>query len=227
MLMVILGAGASFDSASLIHPSTSCVNRPPLADQLFDNRPMFRTALMKYRQIQPIMTYLGNRSKRGVEEVLQGLSEESPRVPERARQLMAVRYYIREIIHDCCKEWLTEVHGITTHKTFVDQILECETQRVLFVTFNYDILLEDVLSDHKLSIKEFGDYTNKSVKFALYKLHGSIDWVRAVHLGHEGIPARNVLIDEVARLQGSRTKDRARSSKSIGISLLILWTRFS
>jgi hypothetical protein len=204
MLMVILGAGASFDSASLLHPSTPCVNRPPLADQLFDNRPMFRAALMKYRPLQPIMTYLGNRHGRSVEEVLQGLSEESPRVAERARQLMAARYYIREIIHDCCKEWLKEVHGITTHKTFVDQILECESQRVLFVTFNYDTLVEDVLSDHNLSIKGFEDYTYKSAKFTLYKLHGSIDWVRAVHLGHEGIPARSLLIDEVARLADKR-----------------------
>jgi SIR2-like domain len=178
MLLVILGAGASYDSAPNLQLGQTTLYRPPLADQLFDNRMSFRPALARYRQCHPIVPYIFNRGKRSLEEVLQELSES--KTAERPRQLMAVRYYIRDIIHHCCKDWLAEINCITNHKTLVDQILEYEKERILFVTFNYDELLEDALSDHGFSTNSLQAYANGHYRFSLYKLHGSVNWVRLI-----------------------------------------------
>ncbi len=201
MLLVILGAGASFDSAPSLHPSQGGRYRPPLANGLFDGREIFRQALMRYRQCQPIITYLRGRGSRSLEQVLQELSDSASKISERPRQLLAVRYYIRDIIQECSKNWIPEVSCITTHKTLVDQILECAGERVLFVTFNYDELLEDALSDHGFKTNDLKHYIHDHHQFCLYKLHGSIKWVRFVWHASQYPIARTDLIDKAAQLK--------------------------
>ncbi len=128
---------------------------------------------------------------------------------------MAVRYYIRDIIYHCCTQWLTEVNCITTHKTLVDQILECERDRVLFVTFNYDELLEDALSDHGFSVDTFEGYINRTVKFALYKLHGSVNWVRLVFCGASHRKTRDEVINGALQLTEPQSGTGFRLSRNI------------
>src|SRR5271156_5127550 len=56
MLLVIFGAGASYDSAPTYPPGTSIpagdvlngFHRPPLANELFANRPVFAEAIMRF-----------------------------------------------------------------------------------------------------------------------------------------------------------------------------------
>jgi len=59
--------------------------------------------------------------------------------------MMALRFYLRDVIDKCSMGWLKDVDGVTNHKTLVDQILERPSERTLFVTFNYDELIEDAL----------------------------------------------------------------------------------
>ena len=60
MLLVVLGAGASYDSAASKPPprfsSTEPLsNRPPLASHLFGNRPYFGEVMEKYSHCLPIV----------------------------------------------------------------------------------------------------------------------------------------------------------------------------
>jgi hypothetical protein len=182
MLMVVFGAGASFDSAPSRKPIASTIRgyRPPLADNLFDGREEFRTALNTYWQIQPIVPYLRERGTRSLEEILQELYENTENHPQRSRQMMALRFYIRDVIDECSMGWLKDVDGVTNQKTLVDQILEWPSERTLFVTFNYDELIEDALLGLGFRNQCFEDYITRLSQFALYKLHGSIRWARLV-----------------------------------------------
>ncbi len=62
MLLVIFGAGASFDSAPTYPPGANVLggdrlnnfHRPPLANELFENRPVFAEAITRLPECQPI-----------------------------------------------------------------------------------------------------------------------------------------------------------------------------
>ncbi len=100
MLMVILGAGASYDSAPSfpVHFKNTRA-RPPLADQLFDDeRTIFRSIITKYPQCHPIVPNLRTRHGKSLEDVLQNFQAEADSYPARVSQLLAVRYYIREAV---------------------------------------------------------------------------------------------------------------------------------
>jgi hypothetical protein len=96
MLLVIFGAGASYDSDPARPPETvKDDRRPPLADQLFDNREKFAEALTYFPECKPIVPLL--RGTGEVEQRLEQLRDEAisaPPYPERLRQLAAVRGYL-------------------------------------------------------------------------------------------------------------------------------------
>jgi hypothetical protein len=96
MLMVIFGAGASFDSVPSKPPSEdalilnkySC--RPPLANQLFEERRLFAKILERYPQCLSIVPHLRHLGKRQLEEVLEQFQTEAVSYPPGFQQLAAV-----------------------------------------------------------------------------------------------------------------------------------------
>ncbi len=104
MLMVILGAGASYDSFAP-RPASSHMElgRPPLADQLFDDkRDFFAETLMKYPEALAVANDLRIRApNQTVEEVLERLRDEAATDHRRHRQLAAIRYYLQDMIFRC------------------------------------------------------------------------------------------------------------------------------
>src|SRR5829696_3559817 len=103
MLLVIVGAGASYDSVSTFPPDSSHHtyfslredDRLPLANQLFafGSREEFARDAASFPQCRPIIPSLEN-SEGGiaVEGVLQWLQDEADEYPERHRQLAAIRF---------------------------------------------------------------------------------------------------------------------------------------
>lgn len=131
--MVVFGAGASYDSTSSFpltrfpnHP-----NRPPLTDQLFEERPEFVRARALFPRCLPIIPYFQNLSGGiSVEQVLERLQVESSGDPERMRQLVAIRYYLHFMLSRCEKMWIDSKAGVTNYKTLLDQIRHSkQTQR--------------------------------------------------------------------------------------------------
>jgi hypothetical protein len=102
VLLVIFGAGASYDSVdlSLVPDMQLSINvgslfPPPLANHLFDERPEFIAAMNRYPQISmliPRLRQAANAGGKTIEEVLREIQEEVDTYPERKSHLMAMEF---------------------------------------------------------------------------------------------------------------------------------------
>jgi hypothetical protein len=178
VLTVIFGAGASYDSVPAIPAGNEY--RPPLANELFGDRSLFALSIENLRTIQPIIPRLRHIAGRGVESVLMEIQEEAAQNPERSRQLMAVRYYIQTVLATVERGWKSASHGVTNYKTLLDDISQWRqvNETVCLITFNYDTILDDAVAGLGQSIDSLDDYIFGRSCFKLFKVHGSINWVR-------------------------------------------------
>ena len=187
MLMVVFGAGASYDSIPALAPkkqvpgSAAGFYRPPLSGELFANREPFSTVLANYPQCHPIVPFLRNLDKTSVEEVFEELQEEALRYPARIQQLAAVRYYLHHLLWVCDTTWSAQSLGITNYRTLLDEIEfhRKPDEQVCIVTFNYDRLLEAALPVVGVEITDLNSYISHP-NYKLIKLHGSVNWARRV-----------------------------------------------
>src|SRR5260370_5304529 len=87
MLMVIFGAGASFDSCPTYLPGAQVpmsgdqarlnkLYRPPLANELFENRPLFAEAIDRFPECRTIVPRLRNLGERSLEATLEDIRSE-------------------------------------------------------------------------------------------------------------------------------------------------------
>ena len=184
MLLMVLGAGASYDSADMpIQRSSSySVWRPPLARGLFGTVPEYAAILDTYPQVAGLVHRVREALHRDedLEGTLESLRDEAGVVPLRRRQLLALQFYLRHLLRECGDRWASEHGGVTHYARLVDEI---ETWRgpaeVVYVTFNYDTLLEKALVGTK-RLNCLADYATGPVR--VIKPHGSVDWVRIVPL---------------------------------------------
>lgn len=189
MLMVILGAGASYDSTPRHTPGMgitangmSFEPRPPMADGLFETR--FKKAMERFPECIPLVPLL----RTSVEERLQRLlveAEEEESLTCR-QQIMAIRHYLHQIIGDCEEGWIQAHGGITNHVALVGRISRwCNRFKkgACFVTFNYDTLIERAFLHAPLNIRmqELDEYISHET-YKVIKLHGSITWFHEVRL---------------------------------------------
>ena len=127
MLIVVFGAGASYDSVPArppnSWPSHRLPDRLPLANELFDDRPEFAADMRRFERCQPIVPYLQRLPPDStVERVLESLQAEAVEYPERYRQLAATRYYLHFMIWRCELRWNEIAMGVTNYKTLLDQL---------------------------------------------------------------------------------------------------------
>ena len=194
MLLVIFGAGASFDSFPECPPEKVLPalrpplaanhyenDRPPLANQLFDNRPNFIEAMTRFPDCLPLIPQL-RRAGVVVERELADLQQQAATFPPAHRELAAIRFYLHFALWECQKAWSKRHRGITNYSALLREIERwrfCSNERVCFVTFNYDTMLEQAIAQVlKTNFADFRDYVSHD-DYKLMKLHGSIDW------GHE------------------------------------------
>jgi len=205
MLMVIFGAGASYDSSpdfSPPRPQAAQQNfgpppappnpreswRPPLATQLFlDPTGVFgdTVANPNHRKLLPILPRLRQPLNGSVEQELESLLAEANADangdPERKRQLFTVRYYLHDLLFKVTGEWLNRTNGVTNYVTLLDQIRRHTTgESVCLVTFNYDLLLDRALLSFGYRTQRPEDELLAHPNFKLLKPHGSVDWARYV-----------------------------------------------
>ena len=188
MLLIILGAGASYDSSVDLPPQPTLPpddfdhGRLPLAKTLFARRGLFSPAIAQYPECAPVLPRLRRPPHDNtVERELELLRDESAVDTQRRSQLLAIRYYLREIISTCETTWLQETHSVTNYGTLVDQLRTWQSTSnipVRIVTFNYDTLLEDAWNKAGLrTLTTIDDYV-AGTEFRLFKLHGSTSWFR-------------------------------------------------
>lgn len=188
MLVVIFGAGASFDSVNTrVTTGLEMKYRPPLAKELFDSRDTFSQVIDQYPQIRPIASNLRRSMAAGkdFEQTLEKIQERYPESVEIKRQLGALRFYLREIIRISSNEWFSQARGVTNYTELFSELenwRRINNERIVYVTFNYDNLTERSLGE--VLNRPFGglnDYINDE-KTLLIKPHGSINWTQISQL---------------------------------------------
>jgi UDP-2,3-diacylglucosamine pyrophosphatase LpxH len=181
MLMVILGAGASYDAIPTCPPDKFTMEqRLPLADELFDDR--FRGHMQTFPRCLDIVPRLHRpRPPITVERALEVLRDEAAGDPVRISQLAAIRFYLQDMLWTCETNWQAVAQGMTNHRTLIDQIRHWSKpgETVCFVTFNYDRVLESALWHFGLRFETFPDYVAQDA-FKVVKLHGSVNWAREI-----------------------------------------------
>jgi hypothetical protein len=183
--MVVFGAGASFDSSPDYRPSEDGMQehwmRPPLADHLFELRPIFTEAARRIPKCQAIITQLRYRqSDMSAEQQLENLRDQAVNYPEGQRQLVSVRFYLQWIMSRCQKDWNAHTKSMTNYRTLLGQIdRQLKGNSVCLVTFNYDTLLEEAFTSLDRRFKTLGDYVSRD-DYKVIKLHGSIDWAHEI-----------------------------------------------
>lgn len=213
MLLVIFGAGASYDSVPHLPPpapGASAQNnwtptvqrtpsayeqfRPPLANQLFEDRSLFVDAMQAFPECMPIIPLL--RGVLPVEQQLAALELQEKTYPARRSQLLAIRFYLHTVLWQCQMQWQTHHKGINNYATFLDAIERWRHENgetVCCVTFNYDTMLEAAMTQVLgLSFDHFGRYITDP-RYQLVKLHGSIDWGLEVEIPSAPTSARQLL----------------------------------
>jgi len=193
MLLVIFGAGASYDSyyaapqddqERVVDPVDG--SRPPLAADLFTRQ--FDYALSRFWQVRPLIGPLRRLDpKKSLEAELARLEGEKDELPSRHRQFVALRFYLQRILWQRSKDWLRATAGVTNYAELLGRI-EDRRERlhevVTFVTFNYDTVLDEAFKDvHDRdpadSAPQLPGYTN-DVRNVLLKPHGSWNWSRQI-----------------------------------------------
>jgi hypothetical protein len=202
VLLVIFGAGASFDSVPSRPPAQRLDERPPLASELFADRTLFTHIMTRFPDFIPLVPALRNPPNTvSVEGMLQRFQEEANDYPVRHRQLAAIRFYLHVVMLECQGQWHNIAKGITNYAALLDQIGLWRGrggyEQTCLVTFNYDTLLEESLRFVSLNIGSLPDYI-KDDAYKLIKVHGSMNWSRDVSApGIVGIQNKSSM--EVAR----------------------------
>ncbi len=227
MLMVILGAGASFDSSQAYRPVNVAVGgqqsfaisaprpddegpwRPPLAKDLFlDRHHALGSIVASYPKLSHILPYLREPSNgRSVEQILESLQEEGKDNPESQREFASVRYYLCELLDEVTKGWLAKTNRVTNYAPLVRDILRFNrsSESVCLVTFNYDLLLEHALYTFDFKARPPEEHLDSHPILKLFKLHGSVNWSRLVNGQHGNRLQPQHLIEQADKINVSDT----------------------
>ena len=189
-LAVITGAGASHDSIprrQVVLPTW----QPPLTDTLFDNA-TFLSEFMPSGPARALAATVAHRLHKtprpNFEAVITTEYQRSQANPTLRAGFTALRFYLRDLFMDATRKWTREVGGVTNYQWLVREVEAWRGSvdgRVLWITFNYDTMLDEALEDvYQDSFGWGGEpdpqlatYTS-SPDWALVKLHGSCDWRR-------------------------------------------------
>ena len=197
MLMVVFGAGASFDSCPefeapgphQVHVSGSEVERqrPPLTKDLFSPTEDFGRVLQMFPQCHAVVERLRHMPEgRTLEQELEAMMAERVKLKHRHRQLAAVRYYLQRVLWEQGDRWYSVAKGVTNYATLLGRLEDWRVlsgQDLLLVTFNYDTLLDRAYGGLYGDPGRPGAPDNGQLEgyiahrvCPLIKIHGSVNW---------------------------------------------------
>ena len=109
-------------------------------------------------------------------------AEDVPNSPTRRRQVIALRYYLRDVLRDAA-DFETYAPAQTNYHVLMDRLVMWQEKTrapITLVSFNYDTMLEravEVVTGRDLS--DLTSYVSNE-KLRLFKPHGSVNWGRIV-----------------------------------------------
>ncbi|HEY5123414.1 MAG TPA: hypothetical protein VIK14_06730 [Ignavibacteria bacterium] len=179
MKLVILGAGASYDSVYQQYDETLTSKwKPPLGNDIFSIRRNFNDVLKKYpgaialrseiMAYPDIESYFQNKWD-FIQNNFDVLS---------LMRLINIQYYLSDLFTQISVNYSSSgLSNIDVMITMAHEYAVRKKEDVIFITFNYDTLIESafqrVLSK---SILKIDDYIKGNIK--LYKCHGSCNWFK-------------------------------------------------
>lgn len=177
MFAVVFGAGASYDSVPPDEQRADPSWRPPLAAELFANRPNFRQILGQegIRDAVAIAQQM-RRLNDGetVEARLERLVAEAEEYEPLKRQLTATQLYFQQVLWECGHQWVAGANYVTNYSELVHRLDAWRYrhgQELAYVTFNYDTLLEAALPVAPTDVPSYIHGHTRT-----YKVHGSVNW---------------------------------------------------
>lgn len=181
MKLVILGAGASFDSVYDFFDEKSIMPwRPPLANELFDTRREFRNIIQNYPGGDFYLSQLNAIDD--IEEYFQSQWHflKNNRAVDLAASFLNLNYCLSSLMYQVSNNYKNV--GLSNYDILIKKAYEyaiSKKEDVMFVSFNYDTLLENSLN--KLYFGDgrkfdIADYIKFPVK--IIKPHGSCNWVK-------------------------------------------------
>jgi hypothetical protein len=198
-LVIIIGAGASHDCAvmrrgdgkspyTLRDPDGDW--RPPLTRSLFEPRATFAPILDDYPAAQAaaadiralIDTAAPPDQAFALERYLRETLKESNSEDDRYR-FRQIPLYLQHLLHEVSRQYTTDPEN---YHRLVNAALRSGLKNVTFITLNYDTILDRLLFQRTLrgtlsgNPEDMSDYVRKDRRWALFKLHGSVNWVRRV-----------------------------------------------
>jgi hypothetical protein len=182
-LLVILGAGASFDCATGSGGQLHADLRPPLVTQLFETRPAFTRILRHYPLAQKAAADIRPAiadSSVAIEEFLRETLRDSE-FDHRRDQYWAIPLYLQHLLFEVSRWAYRPQSGYAEQPDCYDRLINAALQvdEVTFVSLNYDDIFDQRLFVHD-ALDSLSHYLSPNRNWALIKLHGSINWGRRV-----------------------------------------------
>lgn len=196
--------------------------QPPLVEELFSPRPRsFNPILNKYPRARALSSYILSKLAQGksLETILREL--ESDKNPNVRKQFWQVPLYLQELMGEVTAHYF--VSGGTKFEELALCIERSNYDEVLYITLNYDLFMENALRGlYGIIFNNLNSYVQN--KWALVKLHGSVDWGRRIQNQDDGrqndlmafldsIEAELVLGDEIVWLPGYQLRGRIHEGR--------------
>lgn len=172
-LTVILGAGAS----SSLKQSNSRIMQSPLTSEIFG--PRFDRILHKYSLAELLGTEINksirqNKEGIGLEQILKDYVDRLDQEPLLRKRFLQIPLYLRDVFSTVVQSFHSSIPE--EYSNLVQRVVDSKIE-VLFLTLNYDTLLEIPLARlFDTNFEREDDYIND--KWSLVKLHGSINWAK-------------------------------------------------
>jgi hypothetical protein len=217
-LVILLGAGSSYDCVDSEYNLVEASYRPPLVHQLFDSRACFDDILNKYpgarARADEIRTAL-KRHNQPLEKLLRQMAE-GPTLSLR-RTIWEVPLYLQELLGEVSTRYVKA--GSTKFETMLSAVMGSSIPQILILTVNYDLFVEQsigALMGHTFTSIENYIWKCDGQQWALIKLHGSVNWGRQFNPGqriNHWKPVFNELIelalqDDISILPGHTNERR-------------------
>jgi hypothetical protein len=172
-LFVIVGAGASRGCAPATVPRNDSFV-PPLVPELFTTmREGYADVLTRYPLAKMASADLrGRDTSLAIEQTIRERYRDSERELDQ-RIFRGILPYLQELLHAVSHRY-TEFPQ--NYESLVASLLRLD--EVIFVSLNYDLLLDNVLAAVDPSVTGIGWYVNPLRPWSLIKLHGSVNWGR-------------------------------------------------
>ena len=195
-LLLITGAGASYDVTNTEKVSVNSSFVPPLTKDLFnvqlggfiidclkDNPLAYQAGLMFYANSR-------DSNEQSLEQFLRDLKE-SGELPSK-KQYRSIPIYLYDLFTKISHSYLPTRYGgfASNYKALIDMINGSNYDQLLWLNLNYDLFADQAIGisiKNKLTPFKLDDYTSfetddGKLKIKYTKPHGSVDWVRKMHI---------------------------------------------